>query len=120
MFIYQKYSISATAHFVPFEFPELEVSIQQVIRQLADEPVIKVEMVLSFVKDHCINSTQVNSYPELAGLISNQSLPLVLMEALFEAARNNPVFVKELEDYIRSRFTSTDPNKNLDHSVVLS
>src|ERR1044072_5024285 len=111
MFIYQKYSISATAHFIPFEFPELEASIQQVIKQLADEPVIKVEMVLSFVKDHCINSTQANSYPELASLISNQSLPLLLLEALFEAARNNHAFVKELEDYIRSRFMTTGPNK---------
>jgi hypothetical protein len=120
MFIYQKFSISTTAHFVPSEFPQLEASIQQVIKQLADEPVVKVEMVLSFVKDHCINSTQVKSYPELASLISNQSLPLQLLEALFEAGRNNPVFKKGLEEHIRCRFTTTDPNKSFDHSALLS
>ncbi len=104
MFIYQKFSIAATAHFVPSKFPQLEASIQQVIRQLADEPVIKVEMVLSFVKDHRINSSQAKAYPGLASLISNQSLPLQLLEALFEAGRDNPVFKKELEEHVRSRF----------------
>jgi hypothetical protein len=120
MFIYQKFSISATAHFVPSEFPQLEASIQQVIKQLAEEPVIKVDMVLSFVKDHSINSTQVKANPGLAGLISTKSLPLQLMEALFEAGRNNRVFMQELEEYIRSRFATTDPNKNVDHFALPS
>lgn len=119
MFIYQKFSIAATAHFVASEYPQLESSIQQVIRQLADEPLIKVEMVLSFVKHHSINSTQVKENPGLAGLISTKALPLQVMEALFEAGKHNPVFIRELEEHIRSRFATTDPNKNVQHSALL-
>ena len=110
MFLYQKFSISTTAHFVPSEFPHLETTVQEVIKQLAEEPFIKIEMVLSFVTDHCINSAQVRGYPGLANLISTKSLPLQLMEALFEASRNNPVFKKELEDYIRNCFATAMPH----------
>lgn len=120
MFIYEKFSISATAHFVPSEFPQLEASIRQVIKQLADEPAIKVEMLLSFVKHHSINSIQVKENPGLASLISNQSLPLQLMEALFDAGRNNGVFIRELEEHIRCRFATGDPNKNFDTFTILS
>jgi hypothetical protein len=101
---YQKFSITDKDHFNPSNFPQLETSIQKVVEQLAAEPAVKIEMLLSFVKDHCINSKQVKDHPELADLISTQSLPLQVMEALFEAGKKNPVFVMELEEYIRSCF----------------
>jgi hypothetical protein len=107
MFIYQKFSIAHSDHFIPSEFPQLQASIQQVIEQLTTEPDIKTEMVLSFVKDHRIDSKLVKDHPKLAGLISTKSLPLQGMEDLFEAASKNPVFKKELEEHIRNCFTVT-------------
>jgi hypothetical protein len=118
MFTYPKYSIPQTGHFVPSEFPQLEASIQQVVKQLADEPIIKTEMVLSFVKYHCINSAQVKDYPGLASLLSTKSLPLQQMEALFEADRNNPVFKRELEEHIRGCFMTSSPNNDVDQSAL--
>jgi hypothetical protein len=117
MFLYQKFSISTTAHFVPSEFPQLEVSIEHIVEQLATQPMVKVEMLLSFVKDHCISSAQVEANSDLAALISTKSLSLQPMEALFEAARKNRVFRTELEHYIRSRFAKDSPVNNLSHST---
>jgi hypothetical protein len=113
MFAYQKFFITDTDHFLPSKFPQLEASIQQIVKQLASEPAIKTEMLLSFVKDHRISSKQVNDYPGLAGLISTQSLPLQIMEALFEAGRKNSVFTTELEEYIRMCFAIINPKEIL-------
>lgn len=106
MFIYQKLSIADSDHFIPSDFPQLQNNIQQVVEQLVTEPAIKTEMILSFVKDHAIDSNYVNDHPKLARLISTKSLPLQLMEDLFEAGRKNPVFKKELEDHIRNSLTT--------------
>lgn len=89
-------------HFLPSEYPELNASIQLLARQLENEPTIKGDMLLSFVKDHCIASTQVKDFPRLAGLISTGPLPLKEMENLFAAGKKNPVFNQELEEYIRT------------------
>ena len=104
MFTHFMYSIPEGGRFIPSDFPALEASLQQVVSQLAAEPGVKAEMVLSFVKDHCINSVLVANHPALAALISTKALPLQPMEALFEAGRCNPLFNKQLEEHIRSRF----------------
>ncbi|MGZ3839269.1 MAG: hypothetical protein ACXVMS_16045 [Flavisolibacter sp.] len=105
MFTYPQFHIKDTDRFVPFEFPQLEASLQQVVSKLGMEhqgP--RAEMILSFVKDHRMNSQQVKDHPELANLISSKSLPLQVMENLFEAGRKNPLFEKDLEDYIKAYF----------------
>jgi len=102
MLSYQKFSIRDSDHFDPSKFPQLIASIQQTLEQLDAEPAVKIEMLISFVKNHCISSKQVKDYPALAGRISTGSLPLQLMETLFEAARKNSVFKTGLEQYIRS------------------
>jgi hypothetical protein len=104
MLTYHQFSIMEGDHFVPSAFPQVDASIRYVVAQLSEEPGIKMEMLLSFVKDHCIRSVQVTEHPELADRISTKSLPFQPIEALFEAARNNRVFRQELEDYIRSCF----------------
>jgi hypothetical protein len=43
----------------------------------------------------------VKNPPELANRISSGALPLEVMEALFDASRENSLFRKQLEDYIR-------------------
>jgi hypothetical protein len=109
VFSYQIFSVTDTEHFVPAKFPQLEASIQKLVEKLAGEPVIKIEMVLSFVRDHRINSEQVKNYPKLADLIATRSLPLQMMEALFEAGRNNSVFKTELEEHIKNSLNHVIP-----------
>ena len=115
MFAYQKFSILNKEHFIASEFPKLEASLQQVAEQLASEPASKIEMLVSFVKDHCINSVQVREYPALATAISNGSMPLQPMEALFEESRNYPVFRKELEAHIRKYLSGNEAGQGFVH-----
>jgi uncharacterized protein YydD (DUF2326 family) len=103
--MFYRFIVRSTDHFISSEFPQLEASLRQVAIELADwSSGPKTEMILSFEKDHSISSQQVKDHPELADQISSKSLPLHIMEALFEAARQNPLFKKQLEDYIRSYF----------------
>jgi hypothetical protein len=109
MLNHHQFSVTETNHFIPSRYPQLEVNLQEIVSQLAAEPECKTDMLLSFVKNHCIDSKHVLAHPELARLISTGSLPLYIIEALFEAGKSSPPFKKELEEHIRGRFMSTDP-----------
>lgn len=101
MHTYQRYLIKETDLFDASVFPELGKSIQQTRLQLEAEPTgPSIEMILSFAKDHCINSQHVKDHPRLAYLISTKELPLQVMEQLFESSKQNVTFRSGLEDYI--------------------
>ena len=103
--MFQKFLIRNTSQFIPSDFPQLEESLREVVAQLArkwEGP--KADMILSFVKDHSLPSQEVEDYPELAKLISTGSLPLYVMESLFESSRQHPLFRKQLEHYIKEYF----------------
>lgn len=104
--MFRKFLIRDEDHFVLSEFPQLEANLQKIKEQLATHSSAhKTEMVLSFVKHHSISSQLVNDYPELATLISSKSLPLQVMEELFEASKQNIMFRNQLENHIRQYFT---------------
>lgn len=104
---YHKFLIRETDRFDPANFPQLEICLDQITKQLNREPAgPKADMLLSFVKDHSIKSQHVTDHPALTLLISTKSLPLDSIEALFESSRNNPSFKKDLEAHIRSYFTA--------------
>lgn len=99
---YRKYIIKDSDHFAASEFVELQISIQHIASELSMESSANItDMIISFVKDHSINSQMVKNSPELADRISSRALPLEVMEVLFDASRENLLFRKQLEDYIR-------------------
>jgi hypothetical protein len=107
MSIYQKFLIKETDRFDPSNFPQLEDSLEKIVVQLNREPAgPKAEMLLSYVKNHSINSQQVVDYPAVATLISTKSLSLGVMEDLFESSRSNRSFQKDMETHIRSYFSA--------------
>lgn len=107
MSMYQKFLVKETDRFDPTQFPQVETCLEKLVMQLNREPAApKEEMLLSFVKDHCINSQHVRDYPVVASLISTKTLPLGTIEDLFESSKNNPLFKKDLETYIRSYFAA--------------
>ena len=57
-------------------------------------------MIVSFAKDHCMDSQHVKDHPALAEQIVSKALPLAVPEQLFESSRQNPGFRKDLETYI--------------------
>lgn len=105
--IYQKFLIRETDHFDAATFPQLEASLEKIVTALNREPAgPKADMLLSFVKDHSIESHHVTDHSSLASAISTKAIPLGVMEDLFESSKNNPQFKKELEAYIRSYLVS--------------
>ena len=101
--MFHKFLIRDDDHFVLSTFPQLETSLQKIKKQLENYPLTpKTEMILSFVKHHSISSQLVKDYPELATLISSKSLPLQVMEELFESSKRNATFRNQLEDHIRN------------------
>lgn len=101
MLTFQKFAVQPTDRFQAINFPTLDNSLQQVAAQLAREPYgPKAEMLLSFVKNHSISSQLVSDHPKLAQMISTKSMPLQVMEDLFESSKTNQSFRKDLEEYI--------------------
>ena len=101
--MYQKFLIGEVDLFDAAQFPELQENVAKTALLLKDESQgAAADMLVSFVKDHCINSQLAVEYPRLATLISTKELPLGAMEDLFEGSRKNPSFRKDLELYIRS------------------
>lgn len=101
MFTYQKFLIKESDRFDPSVFPQLEESLDQTVAQLALTPGgPSTAMIISFAKDHCMNSQQVKDYPQLAGQIHSKELPLTILEQLFESSRQNPGYRRDLEAYV--------------------
>ncbi|RYG51504.1 MAG: hypothetical protein EOO01_08390 [Chitinophagaceae bacterium] len=110
--MYHKFLIGEVDHFDAAQYPELQKSLVNISGKLAREPNgLAADMLLSFVKDHRINSQLVMNHPELAALISTKELPLGIMEDLFDASRKNPSFSQELESHIRSGLDHANTNK---------
>ena len=109
MFAYQKFRIGKTDHFDETKYPQINTDLKTIALQLGDAaPTPGGAMLLSFVKDHRINSKSVADYPALASMISTKELPLSALEELFEASKQNPTFQKELESHIQTYFDSFD------------
>ena len=108
MTAYQTFSIKETNHFIPSRYPQLQVDLKDIVAELAAEPESKSNMLLSFVKNRCIDSELVSQHPQLARLISTGTLPLQLIEVLFDAGKKSPPFKKELEEHIRNYFVTTN------------
>lgn len=107
MSYYHKFLIRETDYFDSTNFPQLDGCLQTIVEELNREPAgPKAEMLLSFVKDHSLNSQHVVDYPRLALLISTRSLPLAVVEDLFESSRGNLLFKKALEAHVRSYFAA--------------
>lgn len=103
--MFRKFLIRDEDHFVQARFPQLEQSLTKIVEQFANySSDSKTEMLISFVKHHSISSQLVKDNPELATLISSKSLPLQVLEELFESSKQNPLFTEQLEDYVRKYF----------------
>jgi len=105
----QTFSATETNHFIPSRYPLLEVDLQEIATQLAAEPECKTNMLVSFVKDHCMDSRNALDHPQLASRISTGGLPLHIIETLFKAGKNSPPFKKELEQHIRGYIGTIQP-----------
>ena len=103
--IYSKYLVKDTDQFDPAYFPAIAEDMDAIVASMAGLPGSRNSaMLVSFAKDHCIESEWVKANPILAEMISSKSLPVSNLEALFASSGNNASFRLQLEEYILNRF----------------
>ena len=108
MFKYQKYLIKTSDRFDAAQYPGLDEKIALITKELDTVPDdFKIEMLLSFLKDHLIKTEWAAVNPILAEMISSGNLPLSDLENLFESSRKNPAYQDELTAYIKNQFSAS-------------
>jgi hypothetical protein len=59
-----------------------------------------VEIVVSFLKNHCLKTTWIDANPALTRMMTSGFFKTSHLESLFESCRNNKAFLKDFEEYI--------------------
>lgn len=103
---YIKYLIEATDQFNREKFPLVTEEIQAINESVHHiiSP-FKVDIVVSFLKDHSLKNIWIDACPELTELVISGVLTTGSVEALFDSSRSNPGFRSDLEGYIRSQIS---------------
>ena len=111
---YSKYLISKTDHFDPDYFSSVSEEVDAINERVEyNSAIFRVEMIISFLKDHSLKKEWVEANPALADKINSGALFTGKIESLFESCRNNPDFMQQLEIYLTKRFSgkSTEPEQ---------
>jgi len=110
---YNKYLIRSTDQFDPLNFSSVDAEIQLINKGTVSLPAFfKVEILISFLKDHSIENDWTEANPELTDLVTSGSLFKGNIESLFESCRSNGVFRQDLETYLRKEFEMAQSGKD--------
>lgn len=101
---YQRYLVSESDKFNADNFPKVIEEMDAISKLIITTFTgFNIEMLISFLKDHCMDAIWVKNHPVPAEMISNRELGLDNTEALFKSSIGNKNFRKGLEEYIRER-----------------
>jgi hypothetical protein len=81
----------------PKAFHELFV-LNQGISQIAIY--FKVEIIVSYLKDHSLKTDWVEANPALSRMITSGFFKTSHLESLFESCRNNKIFLNDFEEHV--------------------
>lgn len=100
---YTQHIVLQTDKFEPEDFSFIADEILIIKEQTKDLPLaFKANILISFMKDHSLQTHWINQNPELTEMVTSATLPTGNIEALFGSCRDNPVFRLDLEKYIRN------------------
>lgn len=115
MDIVKKYYVSGTDKFSPKNYPELTAEMAAMKNEMHLVPVYyKGEIIISFYRDHCLPHQWAHANPALTRLITTGTYSSSHIEALFEACRANPAFLRAYEAYLLAGF-ATDSSYFISH-----
>ena len=84
-------------------YPEVQSELVAIARHLKQIPGDhKAEIVISYLKDHCIKTDWFKENEDVIRLITSRFLTTSHIEALFNGGRKNRVFVIDFERFILS------------------
>lgn len=87
--------------FSPANFPKAFHELSVLNQGILHVPIYyKVEIILSYLKNHSLKTDWIDANPALARMITSGFFKTSHLESLFESYRNDQVFLKNIEDYI--------------------
>jgi hypothetical protein len=107
---YNKYLVRSTDQFDPANFSSVTDEIQLINEETVSLPsLFKVEILISFLKDHPLENNWTKANPELTDLVTSGSLFKGSIGSLFESCRSNLAFRQDLETYLKKEFEGAQP-----------
>ena len=98
------YNISESDKFHYQDYPTVTAELSHLSRSLAGvESSHKSEMIISFLKDHRINSKWLEGNNQSIRPLTSGAIPTPHLESLFNACRHNKRFLFDLEQYITAK-----------------
>lgn len=106
---YKKYIIGKTDQFDENNFSSLADEIRTINEKTINtSSVLKVEIIISFLKDHSLSNDWITTNPALTEMVISNALFTGCIEGLFDSSRHNPAFQHDLENYLKGQFTETN------------
>ena len=104
MFLYKKFSIDNADHFNPDHYAFIADDLAIMIGQIKNIPHdFMAEIIVSFMKDHCLRCEWITANPQLAHLVTSRAVRSDKIESLFDDCRSNSVFSRQLETYVKGQ-----------------
>jgi hypothetical protein len=87
--------------FIPEEYPTLLNDLKTIREELKHVPIEDAaEILLSYCRYHSMPAKDVRHNPILTELILDGKVPCSVLEKLFSLKKDNPAFLKDLEDFV--------------------
>jgi hypothetical protein len=103
MMLFNVYDITSNSRFNSIDYPKVTselIVLKEDIAQLQGN--YKKDMLVSYLKDHCMMSHWIEANPKFAKMITSGFFDTPQIESLFEACRKNAVFLAAFEDFVKS------------------
>ncbi len=105
MLMHHKYHIKADEQFNPDNCPMVTSQLIALQEELAEIPAEnKVNIVVSYLKNHSISKDWINSNPKLTDKMISGSLAVSQIEAYFDSCKGNMMFLNDFENFIKMQF----------------
>jgi hypothetical protein len=102
--LYKKYLVRGSDHFDPAYYTFVADDLVVIIDQVKHvSPAFKAEIIITLLKNHCLQDEWVAANPELVQLVTSKSLNSGNIESLFESCQNNAAFRLQLEAYLKGK-----------------
>lgn len=94
-------TIHINEKFNPVNYPNAISELSAISMGVADTSIyFKVEIIISFLKNHSLQTNWVEANPKLSRMITSGFFKTSHLESLFQSCRSNKVFLNDFEAYI--------------------
>ena len=85
-------------------YPAAMSELSAIKRGTVDSPIyFKVEIIVSFLKNHSLQVAWVDANPSLTRMITSGFFKTSNLESVFDYGRNSKSFLKDYEEYLSSQ-----------------